>query len=146
MSTKILTAVALLLVGYGVGRVSSGPVSAQTAPAAGGTVYEMRTYTANEGKLPNLNARFRDHTLRLFTKHGMKNIGYWSPVEGPTAETTLIYILEHKSREDARKSWAAFSADPEWQKVRTESEAGGRILAKAPESVFLKSTDYSPLK
>jgi len=145
MSTKILTAVALLLVGYAVGRVSSNPVAAQ-APAPAGTVYEMRTYTANEGKAANMHARFRDHTLRLFTKHGMKNIGYWSPLEGPTAETTLIYILEHKSREEARKSWAAFSADPEWQKVRTESEAGGRILVKAPESVFLKPTDYSPLK
>ena len=146
MSTKILTAVALLLVGYAVGRVSSGPVAAQTAAASGGPVYEMRTYTANEGKSANMHARFRDHTLRLFTKHGMKNIGYWSPLEGPTAETTLIYILEHKSREDARKSWAAFSADPDWQKARTESEAGGRILAKAPDSIFLKPTDYSALK
>ena len=146
MSTKILTAVALLLVGYAVGRVSSEPAAAQTPATSDGHVYEMRTYTAAEGKFGNMNARFRDHTLRLFTKHGMKNIGYWWPLEGPTAETTLIYVLEHKSREDARKSWAAFSADPEWQKARTESEAGGRILAKAPESVFLKPTDYSPLK
>ena len=144
MSTKILTAVALLLVRYGVGRVSSGPVAAQ-APAAG-HVYELRTYTANEGKLANLNTRFRDHTVRIFAKHNIKSIGYWTPLEGPTGETTLVYILEHPSREEARKNWAEFSADPEWQKVRTESEAGGRILAKAPDSLFLTPTDYSPLK
>jgi hypothetical protein len=146
MSTKVLTAVALLLVGYGVGRVSSGPVAAQTASTSGGHVYELRTYTANEGKLANLNARFRDHTVRLFAKHNIKSIGYWTPLEGPTGETTLIYLLEHPSREDARKNWAAFSADPDWQKARTESEAGGRILAKAPESIFLKPTDYSQIK
>ena len=145
MSTKILTAVALLLVGYGVGRVSSGPVAAQ-APAPAGAVYEMRTYTANEGKLANLNTRFRDHTVRIFAKHNIKSIGYWTPLEGPTGETTLVYILQHPSREEARKNWAAFMADPEWQKARADSEVGGRILAKAPESVFLSPTDYSPLK
>jgi hypothetical protein len=75
----------------------------------------------------------------------MKSIGYWTPLEGPTAETTLIYILEHPSREEARKNWAAFSADPEWQKVKAESEVGGRIVAKA-ESQFLNPTDYSAIK
>ena len=123
--------------------MTSNPVAAQ---AQSGKVYEMRTYTAAEGKFANMNARFRDHTVRLFTKHNMKSIGYWHPLEGPTAQTTLVYILEHPSREEARKNWAAFGADPEWQKARTESEAGGRILAKSPESVFFTPTDYSPLK
>jgi hypothetical protein len=143
MRTKLLTAVALLLTGYAVGRVSSPQVVA--AQAAAGHVYELRTYTAAEGKLPNVLARFRDHTRRIFDKHNMKSVGYWTPLEGPTADTTLIYILEHPSREEARKNWAAFSADPEWQKVKTESEAAGRIVAKA-ESVFLNPTDYSPIK
>jgi hypothetical protein len=146
MSTKIVTAVALLLIGYGVGRVSSNPVAAQaTTTTAAGHVYEMRTYTATEGKLANVNARFRDHTVRIFNKHNMKSVGYWTPLEGPLADTTLIYILEHPSREEARKNWAAFSADPEWQKAKAESEVEGRIVAKA-ESVFLKPTDYSALK
>jgi hypothetical protein len=133
--------------GYAVGRVSSSPVSAQatTSSAGAGHVYELRTYTATEGKLANVNARFRDHTVRIFAKHNMKSIGYWTPLEGPTADTTLVYILEHPSREEARKNWAAFSADPEWVKAKTESEVGGRIVAKA-ESVFLNPTDYSPLK
>jgi hypothetical protein len=143
MTTKILAAASLLLAGYAVGRVSSAPVVA--AQATAGHVYEMRTYTATEGKFANVNARFRDHTQRIFAKHNMKSIGYWTPLEGPTAETTLIYILEHPSREEARKNWAAFSADPEWQKAKAESEVGGRIVAKA-ESVFLNPTDYSPIK
>jgi hypothetical protein len=143
MHTKILTAVVLLLAGYAVGRMSSGQAVAAQAPQT--HVYELRTYTAAEGKLANVNARFRDHTRRIFDKHNMKSIGYWTPLEGPTAETTLIYLLEHPSREDARKNWAAFSADPEWQKVKTESEAAGKIVLKA-ESVFLNPTDYSALK
>ena len=154
MSTKILTAVALLLVGYGVGRMSPGRVTAQAATSTAaqattttpaGRVYELRTYTATEGKLANVNARFRDHTRRIFEKHGMKNIGYWTPLEGPTAGTTLVYILEHQSREAARASWAAFRTDPDWLKAKAESETAGPIVAKV-ESVFLSPTDYSPLK
>jgi hypothetical protein len=143
MTKKILTAAALLLTGYTVGRMSSGPVLA--AQAAKTHVYELRTYTAAEGKLANVNARFRDHTRQIFDRHNMKSIGYWTPLEGPTADTTLIYILEHPSREEAKANWAAFNADPEWQKVKAESEAAGRIVAKT-ESVFLNPTDYSPLK
>lgn len=137
MKMKIMAAVALLFSGIAIGRAYQ-PASTK--------VYEMRTYTAAEGKFDALNARFRDHTVKLFEKHGMKNIGYWTPVEGPTAGNTLVYILEHKSRDAAKASWAAFGADPDWRKARAESEAGGRILVKAPESVFLTATDYSPIK
>jgi hypothetical protein len=137
MKMKLMAAAVLVLSGFAIGR------AAQPAPAH---VYEMRTYTAAEGKFDAVNARFRDHTLRLFERHGMKNVGYWTPAEGPLAGNTLIYILEHKSRDAAKASWAAFSADPEWQKARAASEVGGRILAKAPESLFLNATDYSPMK
>jgi len=136
MKMKFMAAAVLLLAGYGIGRAS------QPAPTR---VFEMRTYTAAEGKFDAVNARFRDHTRRLFEKHGMKNIGYWTPSEGPLVGTTLIYILEHQSRDAARASWAAFSKDPEWLKAKAESEAGGRIVAKA-ESVFLTATDYSAIK
>jgi hypothetical protein len=146
MSKKLLAAVALLLTGYAVGRVSSSPASAQATTTAAGHVYELRTYTAAPGKFANVQARFRDHTIRIFNNHNLKSVAYWTPLEGPNAETTLIYILEHPSREEARKNWAAFSADPEWQKVKAESEAAGPILAKPPESVFLKPTDFSPIK
>ena len=136
MMKKLFVGALLVVSGYAVGR------AAQPAPAH---VYEMRTYTATEGKLDAVNARFRDHTQRIFARHNMKSVGYWTPLEGPTAGTTLVYIIEHPSREEARKNWAEFSADPEWQKVKAESELGGRIVAKA-ESVFLVPTDYSAIK
>lgn len=112
---------------------------------AAADVYELRTYTTNEGKLENLNARFRDHTVGLFKKHGMESVGYWVPTDGEKSKNTLIYVLKHKSRESAKASWAAFRADPEWTKVAKESQVDGQILAKAPESVFMEATEYSPM-
>lgn len=108
-------------------------------------VYELRVYTTNPGKLPDLLARFRDHTCRLFEKHGMENIGYWVPIDAENgAETTLIYILRHQSREAAKKSFAEFGKDPEWQAARQASEANGKILAKPPESTFMTLAGFSP--
>ena len=107
-------------------------------------VYELRTYTTNEGKLKNLNARFRDHTVRLFKKHGMESVGYWVPTAEPKSKNTLIYVLKHKSRDSAKASWKAFLADPDWKKLARESQKDGRILAKRPDSVFMGATDYSP--
>ena len=109
-------------------------------------VFELRTYTAPEGKLGELHARFRDHTIRIFNKHDMTSIGYWIPQDAPLSQNTLVYVLAHPSREDAKKNWAEFNADPEWQKVRTESEANGKILQKSPDSVFMNATDYSAIK
>ena len=108
-------------------------------------VYELRTYTAPVGKLPNLQARFRDHTIRIFNKHGMKSVGYWVPQDAPTKDNTLVYIISHDSREQARKNWADFQADPEWKKVSAESQVDGRIVSNVV-SVFMDATDYSPIK
>ena len=122
-----------------------GLLSSTVHAADDGRVYELRIYTCNEGKLDALLARFRDHTCKLFEKHGMGNVGYWVPVDKENgSETTLIYVLEHKSREAAKESFKAFGADPEWQAARKASEEGGKILAKAPESIFMKPTDFSP--
>jgi hypothetical protein len=109
-------------------------------------VFELRTYTTHEGRLPNLNKRFREHTIKLFEKHGMTNFGYWIPTDKPN---TLIYLLAHKSQEAAKASWDAFHANPDWDKVRkaSEAEAGGSLTIKGGvESEFLKPTDYSPTK
>ena len=140
---RISVAAVLVAAGYVAGRLTPEPV-AEAAQA--GRVFEMRTYTTNEGKLPALETRFRDHTIKFFDKYNMTSIGYWIPSEGPTSQTTLVYILAHPSREEAKANWAKFSADPDWKKVRSDSEVGGTILAKPPESVFLKATDYSPIK
>lgn len=106
-------------------------------------VFELRTYTVHDGKLDALNSRFRDHTVKLFRKHGMESVGYWVPADEPTASNTLIYVLRHSSREAARKSWAAFIADPEWKQVYQASREQGPIVKKV-ESVFMEATDYSP--
>ncbi len=110
-----------------------------------GRVFELRTYTCNEGKLPDLQKRFREHTIAIFNRHHMVSVAYWIPQDVPRAGDTLIYVLAHPSREDAKANWAAFNADPEWQKVRAESEANGKIVNHV-DSVFMDATDYSPLK
>jgi len=111
---------------------------------ASADVYELRTYTTNEGKLDNLNARFRDHTVQLFKKHGIESVGYWVPTDKAKSKNTLIYVIKHKSRDAAKESWKAFISDPAWKKVAKESQVDGRILAKAPESVYMDAADYSP--
>ena len=108
-------------------------------------VYEMRTYTAPDGKLEALKTRFRDHTVRLFERHGITNIGYWTPADAPLSANTLVYIIAHDSREAAKKNWAAFGADPEWVKARTASMVDGTLTSKV-ESVFLNPVDFSKLK
>ncbi len=108
--------------------------------------FELRTYYAAPGKLEALNARFRDHTCALFKRHGMEIVGFWMPTDKEQgAETKLVYLLAHKSREAARQSWKDFSNDPDWKKARAESEVGGKLTEKV-ESVFLAATDYSPVK
>jgi hypothetical protein len=108
--------------------------------------FELRTYHAAPGKLEPLLARFRDHTLALFKKHGMEVVGFWVPTDADKgAGNTLVYLLAHKNREDAAKSWDAFRNDPEWKQVVKESEANGKLTIKT-ESVFLAATDFSPLK
>src|SRR5512138_146852 len=103
--------------------------------------FELRTYYAAQGKLEDLQARFRNHTLRLFEKHGMVNIGYWVPLTN--AENKLIYLLAYPSREARQQAWKEFGADPAWQAVVKESERNGKLVSKA-ESVFLTATDFSP--
>lgn len=108
-------------------------------------VFELRTYTTLPGRLDALHARFAGHTIRLFEKHGMTNIGYFTPREAPLSENTLIYLLAHDSREAADASWAAFMADPEWQEAAEASQRDGQILERV-ESVFMDPTEYSQLK
>ncbi len=140
MRTRI-TAALLLLAGFAAGALTQHTLTAQSAAR----VFELRTYTAPEGKLGDLHARFRNHTLRIFEKHGMRNVIYLSPMDAPAADNQLVYLISHQSREAAKASWAAFQNDPEWKKVASESQVNGRIITKV-DSVFLTATDYSPLK
>jgi hypothetical protein len=120
----------------------------EKAPSASAQnrVFELRTYYTHDGRLDALNKRFRDHTCRLFQKHGMELIGFWTPQDEKDGKGgKLVYLLAFPSREAASASWKAFQADPEWQKARKESEADGPIVKKV-ESVFLDPTDYSAIK
>jgi hypothetical protein len=121
-------------------QADSPPVAA--APAR---VFEMRTYYANPGKMEAMHARFKDHTCKLFEKHGMQLIGFWSPTDEKQAEEVMIYILAYPSKEAADKSWKAFREDPAWIKAKEESEKNGGLVKKV-ESVWLKGTPYSALK
>ena len=132
MKRPLITLAALLLGSFNL------------APSSFGDVFELRIYTTNEGKLDNLNARFRDHTVGLFKKHGIESMGYWVPTDGEKAKNTLIYVIKHKSRDAAKASWKAFGSDPSWKKVAKESQVDGRILAKRPEFTYMETTDYSP--
>ena len=122
---------------------ASRAVASKVAPDR---VFEMRTYITHPGRLDALNSRFRDHTTALFKKHGMENIGYWVPQDEKDGKAnTLVYLLAHESRDAAKKSWAAFSADPVWNKAKEASEKDGKIVDKVI-SIFLSPTDYSAIK
>jgi hypothetical protein len=116
----------------------------KASPAQGSTtVYELRVYHAAPGKLGELLTRFREHTVKLFDRHGMKSVAYWTPLDEPQKNDTLVYILQHPSREAAAANWKAFGDDPEWQSVRDKSEANGKLVEKV-DSTFLALTDFSP--
>jgi hypothetical protein len=138
MTVAIVAAAVTGLAGFAAG--------ATLRPAKEDRFFEMRTYTASPGKIQALHARFRDHTCKLFEKHGMTNVGYWSPVSGENHENTLIYILAYPSKEARDASWKAFQADEDWKKVKADSEKDGTPLAAKVESKFMTPTDYSTLK
>ena len=118
-------------------------VTNKGAAADAAPVFELRTYHTNEGKLDALHARFRDHTVGLFTKHGMTNVGYWVPTEGAGAENTLVYLMQYPSLEARAASWKAFLSDPDWKAAYAASTADGKLVARV-DSVFLKTTEWSP--
>ena len=133
---------------FGVMFIGMAAHSARVSAADGhdsGKVYELRVYHANPGKLEALHARFRDHTCKLFKKHGIELVGFWTPMQGEEAKNTLYYIIAFPSVEAQKKAWQAFRSDPEWTKVKADSEKEG-VLVNKVDSTNLKATDYSPLR
>jgi len=106
-------------------------------------VFELRVYHAASRKLGELQARFRDHTVKLFERHGIRNVAYWTPVDEPEKSNTLIYLLQHPSREAATANWKSFQDDPEWNSVKEKSEANGKLVDKV-DSTYMVLTDFSP--
>jgi len=138
-----------ILKGMGTGAFMSamagvhGLAQATTGANAQAMVFELRVYHTFEGKLDDLMARFRNHTITIFNRHGMESVAYWTPTDDPLKGKTLFYILKHPSREAATANWAAFHNDPEWKQVSAASEANGKLVEKV-DSTFLKLTDFSP--
>lgn len=124
---------------------AAGAKAAGAASSGTGRFYEMRTYHCPEGKLEDLHNRFRNHTNRLFKKHGIEMIGYWTPADAPESKNTLVFILAYPSRAEREKRWNAFASDPEWKKAAAESEKNGRLVAKV-DQLYMNPTDYSPSK
>jgi hypothetical protein len=116
-----------------------------TQPAAADKVFEWRTYKANPGKLDALNARFREHTLTLFKKHGIEIVGFWMPTEGEDAKDTLYYLVTFPDTATQKQAWKAFFDDPAWKKVKADSEKDG-VLVKEMSGLNLRATDYSPMR
>jgi len=123
--------------------LSATALFAADEPKKDAPVYELRIYYANEGKLDALNARFRDHTLKLFEKHGIKNVGYWTNLAGGQSDE-LYYLVAYDDLGARQPAWAAFIADPEWQEAFAESEKDGP-LTHHTRNMLLNPTDFSPL-
>ena len=132
-----------VLTGMGGATLMSALAGVQGVAEQDGVVFELREYHAAEGKLDDLLARFRNHTITIFKRHGMESVAYWTPTDDPLKGKTLFYILKHPSREAATANWAAFHDDPEWKSVSAASEVNGKLVEKV-ESTFLKLTDFSP--
>ena len=141
---RSMASLSLILVGAGLGLGLAQLLSIAEAQS-NSRVFELRTYTVFPGRLDALHARFAEHTIGLFERHGIKSMAYFSPQDSPTSENTLIYILAHDSRAAAEANWAAFRADPEWQRVSEESQRDGRIVENV-DKVFMEATYYSPMK
>ncbi len=133
------------LQGFGAAMMmsSASGLEAQSAADAGGVVYELRIYHTNPGKFEPLVKRFRERETKIFARLGMHVLAYWTPDDEPMKGNELIYLLRHKSREAATASWAAFKSDPEWVKLKAESEAGGAFVEKY-DITFMTLTDFSP--
>jgi hypothetical protein len=119
----------------------------ETRPARAKRTFELRTYTANPGKLENIHNRFKNDTIRIFKKHGMTNIMYWRPGAGqPDYAGKMVYLMAYPGLAARDQAWRDFAADPEWQAVAAASQPDGPLLKGAPDSILLEPTPYSPLK
>ncbi len=148
--TKLILLITIFTFATVIASAQTPPAQPTIAPSPSlvkdGKCYELRTYIAAPGKLEDLHKRFRDHTMKLFKKHGMEVVGFWGPTDKEKgSENTLVYVLAFPSREARDKAWKAFGADPDWQKARAESEKNGKLTDKV-DSIILSATDYSLIK
>jgi hypothetical protein len=144
---KKMWTLAVIAVAFAAGFGVRGwmPVEPVVQAQQAGRYYELRTFTANDGKLDALHDRFRKYTMNLWAKHGMTNVAYFKVLDNPAAANQIVFLLSYPSRDASKASWAAFGQDAEWKKVVAETEANGRLIMKG-ETIALEPTDYSPMK
>jgi hypothetical protein len=132
------------LVAFVSGVAATLALTSVAQPNSSHHVYELRMYHVNPGKMEALVRRFGDHTDAIFKRHEMKSLGYWVPQDAPNSQNLFVYILEHPSRTEAEKNWKAFHDDPEWQKVKAESEKNGALVDHI-DNYFMDPTNYSAI-
>lgn len=140
---EIAEAIEATVTSVAIGSLATGERDQGGAMGGSTVVCELRIYHAVPGKIDELVARFRDHTMKLFANHGIKSVAYWTALDEPVKSSTFFYILEHPSREAAAMNWKAFQEDPEWKSVKAKSEENGKLVEKI-DSTFLTLTDFSP--
>ena len=146
MITRALLTGLLFAACVAVARANDSAAESNCQESTSHRIFELRTYYLNDDKLTDLHKRFRDHTCGLLKKHGAELIGFWTPLDDKDGKgAKLVYLVAFPSREAAKKTWAEFSKDPEWQKVYKASHKNG-VLVKKVESVFMEPTDYSEMK
>jgi hypothetical protein len=143
MAMRFGTVAGLVVAAFAAGVYTGGGAGARAQGT--GRVFELRTYTAAEGKLQTLSDRFRDRTLTIFKKHGMQAVGVWIPTDAPHSANTLVFLMEWPSREEADKTWQRFGEDPAWKALVVETEKDGRLWTKL-DRLWMRPTEYSPMK
>jgi hypothetical protein len=123
--------------------VTAGWMRTAQVQADSHRVFELRIYHAVPGKVPALEERFRDQVTPLFARHNLTPIGFWVPEDPPASDSTLIYILAHPSREEAKKNWDALFADPGFAEILKSEQA--EKLVNSIDSTYMTPTDFSPM-
>jgi hypothetical protein len=146
MSMSTLRVCAIAVLAFAAGSLLTKQwMRIQEVRADSNRVFELRIYQTLPGRLPALQSNFRDHHVALFKKHGITSVGYWTPLDSPASDNTLIFVLAHDSREAATQHWKEFGDDPEFQEVARKSQGPDKIIDKV-DVKFMTPTDYSPLK
>ena len=143
LSAWTMTAIALAC--FGAGALTTACLTkTEVVQADSDRVFELRIYHTVPGKLPVMESRFRETTSKILARHNLNVLGYWTGENAPGSENTFVFLLAHRSREEAKQNWAAAAKDPEFQPV-IKAEQGEKTLDKA-DVLFLRPTDFSTLK
>jgi hypothetical protein len=146
MALNKLRVLGIALVSFAAGSLFTARLAHMNqVQADSNRVFELRVYHTVPGKATALQSEFREKVSKWFAKHDLQAVGYWAPTDAPVADNTFIYILAHPSRDEAKKHWAAFQADPDFQAM-IKSQQGDAKLVEKVDSTYMDPVDFSPMK